>query len=337
MNSDTAPLPALSAEEFMSVDSVLFDRLDSISEFTHILSTTAGGGVVDPTSNTAVAFEADLRPILYEALDLASFYGHHALKIERTEDEFRAIYRDPDYHFKLILNRDGRIILSRSGSSLKLFHDWYRYFAISMPGIVDKLLDVIARNSGIAEHKPENIKIVEVSFQFQVLLGHLVDEETGQPAKNLQAMERLISQVPGSDGHLQPPVSLTGSLTSDAMAGEEVPVLGRLDAKMSRTSILPGSGSKDAAPQFAREFYQVEAPANSNWSTLWFEFDLIGRSAEAASGRRYEFDHGKFLRRSTYEEVYLGFFRDRALRGFLADVTAGLAYQSVVSDGAFSY
>lgn len=75
-----------------------------------------------------------------------------------------------------------------------------------------------------------------------------------------------------------------------------------------------------------REGYQVSAPSNNEWSSLWFTFTYIGDSYISPAGLRSPFNDRDFITARGALIPYVNFLRDRAIRGFVSTLTHGYEF-----------
>ena len=267
--------------------------------------------------------------IVFDALDAARFYAQSNLTSEVVGSVVRLSYSDPELGFEIEIDPSSRISLTRQGSSLRRFHDWYRSFALGFHGsVLTPVLDLLRRLGQLSSQLPDSpghqIAITRVDFKFTLILHdvHFPSSPTNSSAPpNLTAMQRLIHVVPAANGSFIGSEQLGTPISHDGMAGH-VPDMGRVDYLVNRaTTIADVDSSEDAVTAF--EHYKVEAPSNNSWGTLWVNFGVSGHSSESDTGDREHFDGGAFLRPATYSYVYREFFRDKALGQFLASLMEG--------------
>ena len=146
--------------------------------------------------------------IVFDALDAARFYAQSNLTSEVVGSVVRLSYSDPELGFEIEIDPSSRISLTRQGSSLRRFHDWYRSFALGFHGsVLTPVLDLLRRLGQLSSQLPDSpghqIAITRVDFKFTLILHdvHFPSSPTNSSAPpNLTAMQRLIHVVPAANG-----------------------------------------------------------------------------------------------------------------------------------------
>lgn len=87
----------------------------------------------------------------------------------------RLSYSDPELGFEIEIDPSSRISLTRQGSSLRRFHDWYRSFALGFHGsVLTPVLDLLRRLGQLSSQLPDSpghqIAITRVDFKFTLIL-----------------------------------------------------------------------------------------------------------------------------------------------------------------------
>lgn len=252
-----------------------------------------------------------------EALVEANFVNVPAIETLIDPEGIMFRYSDTEFGFDLTIRGDGTVLLGRSGSSLKTFHNWYVGLLPSMPGILNRL--VASLNDEIhrtlrphdradlrdKEDVEERIALLQAGFSFEVV-SHGFTDDQGDDCRNLDVMRRNVAvRVPDAAGvmHTEQPLDF-GSY-------------GRMDYKVSlRHPLIPGIS----------QFLAVEAPSNSDWRGLFFSFDYVGENYFTEDGRRRAVDTALFLSSARAADAYISFFRDIAVRGFLTSVLEGYSF-----------
>jgi hypothetical protein len=247
-------------------------------------------------------------------LEAARFYSYEQLKISQTQNTVGVVYEDDVFSFSLSIDSDGDLTLRRSGSSFERFHEWYVRLMPSLESLVSRLIQAIVeevteeRLGHITDQFARKFEIqpVRASFQFRFVAYDLHRPPSDNNERNLAVMTKLVDELPQESGHLAP-------VTRESFAE-----YGRMDVKLSRWSSHPMG--------WAREVYTVEAPANRNYSALWFDFSYVGETKDDAHGVRTPLDASSFLK--FIEAPYVNFLKERAIEAFLADLTDSFVFQT---------
>lgn len=249
---------------------------------------------------------------LLEVLTTAKLHYPNRLVVSEGERRMTFDYGDDAFGFEVVL--DGSFItIRRAGSSLDRFFVWYMKVAPHFRLLIEKvsaaLNEVIQSSFGLS--RPMSVQRAEISFQV-VAFDFCRPADRANVQRNALLMKQVLPRAPGVDGSLVP---ITDELES----------FGRLDAKFAKW--FESEGNRWT------EVYSVEAPANRDWTTLWFTFSRIGETfvrVDATGGEtRVAFDGGRFL--GDYLGPLFGMFRDRGLTRFLAEITDGFEFQTAAS------
>jgi hypothetical protein len=251
------------------------------------------------------------------ALEAASFYAFDRLRPVLDQNRAGVAFEDDDYGFQIVLDADGDIVLARSGSSFQRFHEWYRRLMPSVESLVNRL--VVAFAEVVSTHRKTHssdekdvheVHPVMVSYSYNFVGYDFKRPPAETLERNVAIMTRLLGVVPQEDGHLV------------AVPERDIEALreyGRLDVTLSRWSENPGGK--------ARQLYSVSAPGNRRHSTVFFNFSYRGETyQDPATGERHLFDPSDFLK--FFEIPYVAFLKEKALEGFLTDLTDGFVFET---------
>lgn len=235
---------------------------------------------------------------LADALTEAHFYSAGSIELKTTESDIKVAYIDPEYGFEIVLDPDGWLSINRAGSSLHRFHNWFVRLMPSAQGIVQMMvsatIEEIRRKTGY-ERKLTMQKGV---FKWSVIAYGFTTAQ-GKPVRNLDLVRKALPLMPDGEGRL----------TTELVPQE---TLGRTEFTVHKWADPPTEGR--------REVYEVSAPSNNEWSSLWFDFMYAGDTYYDHKGDRFEFKPDRFISPRDLHKPYIQFFRDHALRGFLASV-----------------
>ena len=252
---------------------------------------------------------------LLGTLNAAGFHDPGELEIYYQEGRFRISYNDPEYGFSISFNETGWIEVDRDGSSLERFHAWYTKLMPGMQGIFNTIRssvnEDINRNTGIRRadtDDQEHLNLQQASYEFQIIGYNFRQSNQKKRSSNLELMRKALTLLPNEEGRL-----------SDSFA-QDPTAFGRINYNVSRWV-----GAEHAK---RREAYQVSAPSNNEWSSLWFTFNYIGDSYISPEGARSPFDDKDFVSARGALAPYVGFLRNRALCGFISTLTEGYAFST---------
>ncbi|MFG1645506.1 hypothetical protein ACGFMK_34930 [Amycolatopsis sp. NPDC049252] len=239
----------------------------------------------------------------YELLTRSKLYRYDELR-RTTGSHFVGVhYEDADTDFHLELTTGAELILRRQGSSMERFYQWYMRIMPEVHKLYVKVREYLERLSvPLRDIGPARAGFV---FRF-ILYDFRTVGRASEPVKNSTILGSSLAKVPGVDGKL---LDLGSSRLGD---------LGRIDLAVSRWIDAPGGS--------VREIYKVEAPGNLDYGALWVEFTYIAETRDDSSGKRQQPDFSEFLRR--YDHPVTDFLRDRALNGFLSDLTSHVSFNS---------
>lgn len=232
----------------------------------------------------------------------ANFFHDYELSTVREPDRAGVTFDDDRYNFE-VLWRNGRLLIRRRGSRLKNFHQWYMALMPSAGGIFTSAVAILGNALG------RKMELLRAGFQFKFLLYDMTpDTLDAAPVRNSEIMQRLVRGYPNARG-----------VVTEAEALPDNMSMGRVDWAVSQWL-----GGED---QRRNVWYQVEAPGNLEWSSLWLTFQYRAESyTSPTDGTREDFDPDAFLRE--YEEAYIWFLRDRAILGFLASLLRGYSFKT---------
>lgn len=237
---------------------------------------------------------------LSKLLRQAEFYSEHRLEQKTGSDYFTVHYNDDIYDFQVSCHGN-RIVLHKTGILLKTFHHWYHAAVPGVKTVFESLLSLMSselkRNQGITG----------VSYEFGFVAYDFADG--GRPLKNFQVMNRLITLVPDSTGEIHP-------------MSEDPNSISRLDYAANTWDV-------DAEGSRRRLTYAARAPANCNYSGLWFDFAYGSETyANPETGLR-EAAEPVFLL-DEYERVY-DFMWHRAIDGFMKSLLNRIAFETTAT------
>jgi hypothetical protein len=170
----------------------------------------------------------------------------------------------------------------------------------SAQGVLSKVSTILTDAMG------RKIDIQTASYQFSFLIYDFCLETTDHKVRNSEIMRKLLKGFPDEQGAI---TDLPNVIQS----------LGRVDVNLTRW--IGSEGSR------RRLGYSVRAPANMNYSSLWFNFSYMGESyTDAETNIREAFNSSTFL--SEYDDAYTSFLRDNAINGFLEWLLRGYRFKS---------
>jgi hypothetical protein len=252
---------------------------------------------------------------LLGTINAAGFHDPQNLEIYYQEGSFRISYNDPEYGFVVTFSESGWIEVERIGSSLQRFHEWYVSIMPTMQGIISTLKssvnEEIGRATGIKRSETddqEHLNLQQAAYEFQVIAYNFRRSNSTRRSPNLEIMKRALTLLPDDDGRL-----------ADS-TGQEPEFFGKLNYSVNRWTGLVHAKR--------REIYQVSAPSNNEWSSLWFTFTFIGDSYISPDGRRSPFNDKDFVSARGSLMPYVTFLRNRALCGFVSTLTDGYEFST---------
>lgn len=239
-----------------------------------------------------------------EVLRVSGLYRYDQLAIIASAEQIIVRYTDDRYGFEVAL-RDETLVISRQGSSFARFHRWYVEVAPHFAGLVAKVSAAIEEAIRSATNLDRRMPVQSAHFNFRFIIYDVLSD-TGEKLLNSQVLEDLVPRSPGPNGSLGATESETKSIA-------------RLDASFQKWQ------ERDGKPWI--EVYNVEAPSNRDWSSIWITFSMSGRSFERPSdGARVDFDAASFI--SDYVTPLVEFLRERGLKGFLTSVLVGRRFST---------
>jgi hypothetical protein len=285
-------------------DTQIFTQLAHIRNFSLIADIPYAGSFSNEefTQRVAISIYENLRDVL----GAAKFFYEDELKVSRGGGEVEVEFEDDRYGFRVIC-REGNVIIQRFGSALSNFHEWYMGLMPSAPGILGNVRSILE-----TELK-RSMAFTKASYKFNFLIYDIIPETTtdisSNSVQNWQIMQRLLNGVPGDDG-------------APTDAPETLRWIGRADYSVNRWT---GESGRRRLLQF-----RVEAPANMEWQTLWFDFSYRGESYTSPETKRREsFNPDLFL--TEYNQAYSGFLCECAINGFLRWLMSGYQFKSTPS------
>jgi hypothetical protein len=251
---------------------------------------------------------AKLRSLLHDRLhdDIskllrsAEFFSEERLEQKTGADYFTVQYEDDVYDFAISCYHN-RLVLEKRGVLLRTFHHWYHAAVPGVKTVFDSLLSLMS-----TELK-RNQAITSVSYKFRFVTYDF--SSSGKPKKNFQVLNRLITLVPGPTGDI-------------ASMSDEPKDISRLDYHAN-------CWDSDGNGQRRRLSYSAQAPANRNYSGLWFDFAYGSETyADPETGAREASDPGLLL--DEYERVY-AFMWHRAVGGFMKSLLNKIDFETTAS------
>lgn len=228
-----------------------------------------------------------------------------------------ARYADPSFGFTVQIDNDLEIRIEREGSSLRLFHAWYRRLVPFFHGLVAR----IALDLTQALSMPFDLSPVKASFIFKLLFYDFCNIRNADlMKKNNEVIRPLLQGRPGPNGRL---------IDIDHLADEGL-TSGRVDLSLSHFRHLPHVDNL-----LIREIYDIEAPANHDYRGLWMKFGAqvetpTGIGPATADQTMLEAPRPEMLL-ERYDVPYLTFFRDQVAGGFLTDIFENLLFKSTAN------
>jgi len=292
----TTEIPAFSK----FANSRIFSQLADIREFALIAETPPIGILGDDHFSRVVINR--IYENLRDVIQAAGFYFEDELKASRSVDRFSVSYEDDRFGFAVVCTEKS-IIIQRSGSRFNNFHDWYRAFMPSAQGVLTKVSTILT------EELHRKIDVLRASYQFDFIIHDMYLESTDQKVRNSEIMRKLLKGFPDEQGSITDSPDITDSL-------------GRMDVNLNRW--IGSEGNR------RRLMYNVQAPGNMNYSSLWFTFAFMGESfTDPETNTREAFNSSAFL--SEYDAAYSSFLRDSAINSFLEWLMRGYRFKSTAA------
>ena len=231
-----------------------------------------------------------------EVLRVSGLFQYDQLSILASDDQILVRYMDDKYAFEVGL-RNEYLTITRQGSAFDRFHRWYVEVAPHFAGLVERIAGSIEEAIRSVTNLDRRMPVHDASYSFRFILYDFIDEDD-KPLLNAEVLEDLLPRCPGDVGSLS---------ATEAQTGE----IARLDANFHKWRERDG--------RLWTETYNVEAPSNRDWSSVWVTFGMSGRSFERpADGARLDFEAMVFI--SDYVTPLVEFLRDRGLMGFLSSL-----------------
>ena len=281
--------------------SPIFSKLIDIREFTLVANVPPLFTWSDDKLSRKVAdriFEQ-----LREVVRAARFYFDHELKASVDADGVAVTYADDRYDFRVACS-GSNIAIVRRGSSLSNFHAWYTALMPSAQGIVTNVANILSQESG------RKLDVIRASYRFRFLVYDIQAENGDRKVRNSEIMRKLLNGFPDEKG----------KMTTDPAVLQTV---SRADVSVGRW----------IGPEHRRRLvrFSVEAPANMEWSSLWFEFTYGSESYTSPdTGVRMEIGAEDVL--AEYESAYIDFLRESAINGFLQSLMTGYRFRTTSSE-----
>ena len=174
----------------------------------------------------------------------------------------------------------------------------------SAQGIMTNVANILSQESG------RKLDIIRASYRFKFLIYDIKAENGDKKVRNSEIMQKLLNGFPDDRGRM----------TTDPSVLQTV---SRADVSIGRW----------IGPEDRRRLvrFTVEAPANMEWSSLWFEFTYGSESYTSPdTGVRMEVGAENVL--AEYEPAYLEFLRESAINGFLQSLMSGYRFRTTSSD-----
>ncbi len=222
------------------------------------------------------------------------FYKEDQLEMNSGPESVAVEYNDDIYDFAFICYND-RFILTKSGVAMEVFHKWYKEVSPHLGGVIDSVLSVMKD----ALNRQQAISTVGYSFE---LIAYDFRKD-GSRVRNTEVLSDLINYSPSEDGSIAP---------------VEHELLARLDY-----NVMISDGKGDDRRSLT---YNVEAPANRDYSGVWFKFQYTSSTyTDPSTGERSWIDPSVLLNEPdrAYE-----FFWMRAVSGFMKSLVKDLAFST---------
>ena len=236
---------------------------------------------------------------LRDVVRAAGFHYENQLRPIRRKNEVGVEYADDVFSFTVRCD-DDTMVIERHGSQLNKFHNWFTALMPSAQGIITNFASIMS------EEMKRKVDVLRVAYRFKFILYELSADNTGHLIKNAEIMRKLLRGYPDDNGLFTDDPALLSSIA-------------RTDYNAHRWI---GPEGKRRLTKF-----QVEAPANHAWSTLWLNFSYAGDSYTSPDGRvREAFVPEALL--GEYDRAYVEFLRDSAINGFMEWLLRGFQFKS---------
>lgn len=232
-----------------------------------------------------------------QLLRTAEFFSESQLEQSKAADHFAVQYNDDIYDFKVTCYQN-RIVISKVGIQWSRFHHWYFAAVPSFKTVIDSLLSVMSDVLGRSQ------TLVRVVYHFRYVVYDFKDG--AKSLKNYDVLSKLVTKAPGKEGAIGDIVDGLGEIS-------------RADYKVTRWD-------GDAEESRRLLTYSVEAPANREYSGLWFDF-IYGSAtySDPETGKREWADPANLL--EEYAQVY-EFLWKRAINGFMQSLISHLSFKT---------
>ncbi|MFI1196626.1 hypothetical protein ACH4T9_25680 [Micromonospora sp. NPDC020750] len=276
------------------------DGVDALNGFSLIVELPAAHDLQLPDALKRVV-GARLYRAVAEVLEASELYEVDTLRLDWSDGNIGVVYKEPSFGFRIAIHRDLRITLSRSGSSLRLFHNWYRLLMPYLQGLVSRIaIDLTEVLDSDFDLQP-----LRAGYRFSLIVYDFIPVRAQKPVSSHELIGPLLARRPDEDGRFRP--VLAGRDAASSLR------TGRLDLKISNF--------REAAPGVhLREIYDIQAPGNQGYRGIWLDFHCIAETIDgddSEPGSRLA-PRPDFLLEN-YEVPYRDFFRDRVVKGFMAD------------------
>lgn len=282
-----------------NVDS-FFDRVHEIKDFSLVVALPPIMHWSD--SKFAVKLAERLYDEVQSIVRTAEFFYETQIRATHAADKVVVEYADDKFDFSITCSRDGIHIL-RPGSRMAAFTEWYRRFMPQCKQLVDSIVAVLQDLLG------RKISPVGVIYRFSVITFDF--RQPLLPAhrlRNFEVLQPLCAALPRDDGSL-------GGTT------ESVQSVSRFDFNVHRWHGAVGARRNVV--------YRVEAPANKDYTSIWFTFAFKGETyTEPSTGVRYEVNVEDLLEE---HESAFDWFRDCALGGFMKSLLGQHQFDTTAS------
>jgi len=249
---------------------------------------------------TRSRFQDRLHDDTIQLLRTSEFYSESRLEQSKFADHFAIEYSDDVNDFKISCYQN-RIVIQKRGIRMESFHRWYFSAAPSFRVLVHSLIELMEQ---VLERK---LAITDVHYYFGFILYDF--RKDGRLFKNYEVLKRLVTKVPSDTGMIQ-----------DVDEGNLE--ISRADYKVSCWDV-----SADGDRRLIS--YSVEAPANREYSGLWFTFAYgSGTYTDPKTGKREWTQPDRLL--DEHEKVY-EFIWKRGVKGFIKSLLDGLTFKSTTT------
>lgn len=240
-------------------------------------------------------FAIRLEEKIHDSLRLAEFYNPRVLRVDLLSRGLQFTYDDEEYGFELELGEDGRVALSRGGSSMTQFRDWYRRLMPSVPGLFGDIQSTLNQEVSSTTQLNTKFEIQTLTYRFLFVAYDFIRKSDGQQTRNLHVID---SNVSNRQELLSPRPDLFDEGKYELQLSEW--------RRVGRTHM--------------NQSYRVRAPSNRKWGSLWFDFSLSGDTRFPADESRVPFLAKEALVPAVNDLALEQFVEVRAIRTFMASV-----------------